>query len=238
MFRLSKKYHQLPFTNDLVSMPPTRKKTDILRALSNLTRYLDIRHDTELHEQFTRWLKRKEIKWTTKLTTDMYQISKTVKLEQVLQTISNLPHKPKIFTTFVLVSGLRTGEAVKAFNHHAELCHDNMMELFWDRGTKKSNAVFCHPLLHEKMTFKVSRENIHNCKGLNLKEGILGFELRLLRKLNFTINARIDPLLAEFMQGRRGNVSERHYFLPTMTEHKIKWMETWTPIVNVVVNNS
>ena len=53
----------------------------------------------------------------------------------------------------------------------------------------------------------------------------LGFEMRDLRKVNFTINvSKVDPLLAEFMQGRRGNVSQKHYFLPSMENNYRKWL--------------
>ena len=61
---------------------------------------------------------------------------------------------------------------------------------------------------------------------------IIGCEFRYLRKLNYTINAtKIDPLLAEFMQGRRGNVSQRHYFLPLMNNNQKKWIKIWTKIL-------
>ena len=53
-------------------------------------------------------------------------------------------------------------------------------------------------------------------------------KLRYLRKLNFTVIAsKLDPLLAEFIQGRRKNVSQRHYFLPMINQHKKKWIKTW-----------
>jgi hypothetical protein len=64
---------------------------------------------------------------------------------------------------------------------------------------------------------------------------ILGCELRYLRKLNYTINAtKIDPLLAEFMQGRRGNVSQRHYFLPLMSNNQKKWNKIWGNIIKKI----
>jgi len=116
-----------------------------------------------------------------------------------------------------------------AFNNHSSLCSEGVMELFWDRGTKKANSVYCHPQLHDKMNYHVSASRV--TKNLNSK--ILGCEIRYLRKLNYTINAtKIDPLLAEFMQGRRGNVSQRHYFLPMMGENKKKWVKIWEAILN------
>lgn len=43
------------------------------------------------------------------------------------------------------------------------------------------------------------------------------FPVKTPRKVNFTVNARaLDTMLAEFMRGRRGGVSLRHYYLPLM----------------------
>ena len=78
--------------------------------------------------------------------------------------------------------------------------------------------------------FNILHWHGYNETGLrrNLKSSILGCEIRYLRKLNYTVNAtKIDPLLAEFMQGRRGNVSQRHYFLPLMNNNRKKWVRVW-----------
>lgn len=218
------------FSDELVSLNDTRKKLDVLRSVANLTRFLDIKNDSSFHDQFTRWLKRKELKWSRKSSVNNYIMANNLKIEQVLDSISKLPERYKIFGLFTLVSGLRTTEAVNAFNNHSNLCNDGIMELFWDRGTKKANAVFCHPKLHDKMDFKMSR-----LVYTKINKQKLGFEIRYLRKLNFTINAsKVDPLLAEFMQGRRGNISQKHYFLPSMYEHKSKWTHVWNPIITEI----
>lgn len=215
-------------------MPQTRKKLDVIKCVANLTRYLDIKNDTTLHEEFTRWLKRKEIKWSIKPSIDNYHLSEKQSLENVLETIKQLPTRYKVFALFVLVSGLRTEEALRAFNNHSSLCHNGMMELFWDRGTKKANAVFCHPFLHDKITFKMSRLIYRKINKRNV-----GYEIRFLRKLNFTMVAtQVDPLLAEFMQGRRGNVSQRHYFLPSMNKHNERWYDLWSSIIKETFKTS
>jgi len=208
-------------------MESSRTKVEILKALANLTRFLDLKYDTNLHEQFTLWMKRKCLHWSCRPSYDNYQISKVIKLETVIEKLRSIRTKYKIFGLFVLCTGLRTTEAIKAFNNHSDLCQDGIMELFWDRRTKKANAVYCHPLLHDKITFTVSRKLYQD-----ISRPKLGFDLRHLRKVNFTITAtRIDPLLAEFMQGRRGNISQKHYFLPMMNEHKRKWIRVWEPII-------
>ena len=222
VFRTTKKYYHLAFTQELVNLPNSRKKEDILKAISNLTRFYDIKYDTYLHEDFLKWVKRKELKWKTSQTSINHQVSEQVKLEDVLERISKLPEKYRIFTLFMLVSGLRTGESVKVFNEHSSLCNDGVIEMYWDRGTKKSNAVYCHPLLHNEILKHKIRPNM---LYRNIR---IGCELRYLRKLNFTLVAtKLDPLLAEFMQGRRGNISQRHYFIPMMNKNKRKWIRLW-----------
>ncbi|AFS83370.1 hypothetical protein NSED_07890 [Candidatus Nitrosopumilus sediminis] len=231
-FKDSKKYHHLAFSDELVSMKPSRKRQDILKGISNITRYLDIKKDTDFHELWLKWLKKKEIRWRMNPKTDTYLLANQIRMEDVLKNIRGLPEKYKIFATFVLVSGLRTSEAIEAFNNHDKICREGVMELFWDRGTKKANAVYCHPILHDKMKYKTSASRVTK----NLHSKYLGCEVRYLRKLNYTFNAtKIDPLLAEFMQGRRGNVSQRHYFLPMMSNHRRKWKSVWLKVLKDLV---
>jgi hypothetical protein len=191
--------------------------------MGNVCRFHDIKYDTNLHEEFTAWLKKKEIKWgNRKYVFPKEQLS----LEQVLHNIIELQPIHSIFTLFMLTSGLRTHEARIVFENHKKFCHDGVLEIFWNRKTKNANATFCLPALHDKMDRKFVFDYDH-FKGL-------GCELRYLRKLNFTVNAtKLDPLLAEFMQGRRGNVSQRHYFLPLLTNNKKKWTRIWNDIVKL-----
>ena len=230
MFKKAKQYHQLAFSKELIFMESTRKRQDILKCLALFTRYVDLKQDTEFHYELLKWMKKKDLKWNSAKKLDTYQLAKIIPIELVLERINQLPEKYKIFALFVLVSGLRTTEAKEAFNNHDKLCNDGIMELFWDRNTKKANAVYCHPLLHDKIKGKVSSSRITK----NLHSKYLGCEIRYLRKLNYTINAtKIDPLLAEFMQGRRGNVSQRHYFLPLLGNNKRKWQKTWDKILSL-----
>jgi len=212
----------LIFSNKFEQRKNNRNKIDDLRAMGNLCRFHDIKHDTDLHEKFTLWLKKKEIRWNvTKYSIPKEQLS----LEQVLENIRKLEPIYSDFTLFMLTSGLRTIEARTVFENHKKFCHNGILEIFWNRKTKNTNATFCHPLLHDKMDRKLPFHYTYFKK--------LGCELRYLRKLNFTINAtKIDPLLTEFLQGRRGNVSQRHYFLPMMNQHKKKWVRIWRSILN------
>lgn len=227
LWLLGRRVHHLAFSPELVMMEHTRRKEDILKAISNICRFLDIKHDTYLHDEFLRWLKRKEIKWKRAGSAYAnYSLAESITVEQVVYNIGLLPYRYGLFSLFALVSGLRTEEAVAAFNGHEKICNGTVMEMFWDRRTKKANAVFCHPALHRRIRGTM----YHNVLYRHLNSGKLGCQIRHLRKLNFTMVAtRIDPLLAEFMQGRRGNISQRHYFLPMMKNNYSRWVRLWMP---------
>jgi intergrase/recombinase len=217
---------KLIFSEEFVHRQNDRNKQDDLRAMGNLCRFHDIKYGTNLHEEFTTWLKRKEIRWGN----SVYQFPKEqLSLEQVLNNISKLKPIHSDFALFLLTSGLRTHEARIVFENHKKFCHNGILEIFWHRKTKNANATFCLPQLHEKMDKKFVFDYDY------FKD--LGCELRYLRKLNFTIIAtKLDPLLAEFMQGRRGNVSQRHYFLPMMNKYRKKWIKIWNPIIQNVIS--
>ena len=229
----SKHVAKLLFSEEFVLRYSDRQKQDDLKVMGNLCRYHDIKYDTDYHAKFTAWLKKKEIRWNIKSSRNNYQIASQMPLQDVLFSLAKICPRYRIFGLFVLTSGLRTEEAIVAFNNHDKICRDGVMEMFWDRKTKKTNAVFCHPLLHNKIQGTVNKTGIKR----NMKSAILGCELRYLRKLNFTIVAtKIDPLLAEFMQGRRGNISQRHYFLPLMKNNYSKWKKIWKNIIQTSSN--
>jgi hypothetical protein len=202
-------------------MPSNRNKQDDLRAMGNLCRFHDFKLDTNLHEEFTLWIKRKEIKWNDK----KYQIPKEqLSIKEVLINIKNLEPIYSDFTLFMLTSGLRTCEAKMVFENHKKFCHDGILHIFHKRKTKNANATFCYPSLHDKMDKKLKFDYDH------FKQ--LGCELRYLRKLNFTIVATsIDGLLANFMQGRSNDISQLHYFIPMMSKYRNKWINVWSKII-------
>jgi hypothetical protein len=147
-------------------------------------------------------------------------------------SLLQLPKRYHDFALFMYVTGLRTLEAVKAYNDHDNYCKDGILELYWNSGNRKyANATYClcnikpRPWSLSKLT--------HAMVSRNVKTATLGFEPRYLRHLNFTINAnKVNPLLAEFMQGRRGNMSERHYYISLLDEYKQKWIEIWGSVVS------
>ena len=87
MYRYSKKYHSLPFTDELVAIKETRNRCDILKSTANLTRYLDIKNDTSFHEEFTKWLKKKEIRWSIRNNRNNYFIANQISLKDILGRI-------------------------------------------------------------------------------------------------------------------------------------------------------
>jgi len=164
----------------LVEFPNNGQRDGILKAVTNITRYLDVKYDTNFHDELLKWLKRKEIHWKAK---QPLKILQEVPLNTILNNIINLPEKYLLFSIFALVSGLRTFECVKVLNNHDELCHDGIIEMYWDRVTKKANAVYCHPLLHDKIKYKYYENTIHR----NLTTKMLGCQIKYLRKINFTL---------------------------------------------------
>jgi heme-degrading monooxygenase HmoA len=228
MLSYARKYGELGFNFKLVSYENTRKKNDILKSIANICRFIDVRYDTLLHESFKKWLKKKEIKWNIKPHSENYAIAKNLTMQDVVKNIEAIDHKIKDFAKFMLVTGLRTDEAIKAWNNHDKYCKDGIMELFWSRNTKNANAVYCHKCVHDSHKFHISTKTVYR----HLSKKDLGCELRFLRKLNYTFNiTKIDPMLAEFMQGRTGNVSQRHYYLPQMMSNQRKSSMLWSDIL-------
>ena len=228
MLSYAKKYGDLGFNYKLVIFPESRKKQDILKAIANLCHFIDILYDTILHTKFTQWIKQKGLKWTSNYRSHNYEVAKKIIPEKIIQNIHSIDHKVGVFAKFVLVTGLRTEEALKAFNEHDKYCNGQVMELFWDRKTKKANAVFCHPELHKQINFKLKRGMVN--RRLHSKK--LGCQIRDLRKINYTLVAtEVNEPLAKFMQGRTGDISQRLYYLPMMNGHHKKWQEIWDEVV-------
>jgi len=117
MFKYSKRFGHLGFSDHLVRMKQNRIRSDIMKATALLTRYMDVRYDTYFHEQFLHWLKRKELKWTYQPSTNLYELSKNLSIENISKSINTLPIRYKIFALFTLTTGLRPDESFRAFNH-------------------------------------------------------------------------------------------------------------------------
>jgi len=148
----------------------------------------------------------------------------------------NVDPKYHDFVLFMYTTGLRTGEAIKAFNDHSTYCNNGILELYWNRSNRKiANATYC--LCNIKPYNRWSKPYLSTDSLKNhVNSRMLGFEPRYLRHLNFTINAnKINPLLAEFIQGRRGSISEKHYYISLLTEFKQKWIDVWTPIIQQIL---
>ena len=232
MVSYAKKYAHLGFTFDLVNFPESRKKKDIMKAIANLCRYFDMKYDTVLHDKWKQWLKQKEISWSSKKRQNSYEIAEKLNFEDVVNSINAVNDEYSLFAKYVLISGLRTEEAIHAFNHHDKVCDGKVTELFWDRGTKKTNAVYCHPEMHKQILdckLKVNKSGIKR----KIPSKVLGVELRGLRRINFTMVAESlkNVQLAKFMQGRTGDISQRLYYLPMMKDNHAEWMKIWDDVV-------
>jgi len=218
------KYHEYAFNSELAALPNTRKKIDIMLSISALTRFIKVQQGINLHKLWLTWLSEKEIHWV-KTQPKIQTEAKDVSLEKI-------PEDYHEYVLFMYTTGLRTGEAIQVFNEHNIWCKNGVLELYWNRGNRKyANATYClcNIIPYENWhTKQLTTDKIK--KNVNTKA--LGFEPRYLRHLNFTVNAnKVNPLLAEFMQGRRGSISEKHYYISLLGEYRQKWLETWQPII-------
>ena len=107
------------------------------------------------------------------------------------------------------------------------------MELWFhsdDDKNKKANACYCHPHFHDMKKDRVHQSSRSGTyKFLSSKK--LGFELKYLREINYTINQSIDSKLTDFMQGRADGVSQKFYYLPEMMKFRNKWLKLWKNVI-------
>ena len=229
--RLAKKYGHLGFSYDLVVFADNRTRRNIMKAISNLCHFFDIQYDTILHEKWTQWIRHKKLSWKHNSRSNSFCLLKKVSTDAIIAQVRNKNSPYQDFIQFVLVSGLRSSEAVRAWNEHEKICDGTITEMFWDRKNKKANAVYCHHLLHQKIIdskYKITDRGLR--KYCNQKE--LGCELRMLRKINYTLVVEhISEPLAKFMQGRTGDVSQRLYYLPMMQNNHKKWQRIWDKLI-------
>jgi len=202
-----------------------------MKSISNLCHFFDIQYDTILHEKWTQWIRHKKLSWKHNSRSNSFNLLKKVNTNQIIDQVRNNQSEYRIFIKFLLVSGLRTSEAIRAFNEHEHICDGKITEMFWDRKNKKANAVYCHPELHEKIIncgYKIKDRGLR--KYCNQKE--LGCEMRMLRKINYTLVVeQTSESLAKFMQGRTGDVSQRLYYLPMMKNNHKKWQRIWEKLI-------
>jgi len=115
-FHYAVKYRHIAFNIELISLPNTRKKTDIMLGISAITRFIKIQKGINLHALWLQWLHEKEIRWTKpqpKIQTQTKEIN-----------LTHIEKEYRDFVRFLYATGLRTGEAIKAFDEHEQLCKD------------------------------------------------------------------------------------------------------------------
>ena len=234
MIDYAQKFAHLGFDFELITYPDTRKKKDIMASIANLVKYIDLKEETILYEKWKTWTTTKGLSWKTHYDSKRnYQRAKEFPLDKIVDSLNKVENDNyRNFSFFQLLSGLRTFESVQAWNNHDNYCNGKIMELWFhsnDGKNKRANAVFCHPHFHDMKKEKIvksSRSGIY--KFLSSKK--LGFELRFLREVNYTLNQSLDPKLADFMQGRAGTVSDKFYYLPMMEKYRKKWLKLWIKV--------
>ena len=146
MFTYARKYAYLGFDFELITYPDTRKKKDIMSSIANLVKYIDLKDETILYEKWKSWTKSKNISWKTHYDSQRnYKRVKELPLAKVVESLNKVENEVyRDFSFFQLLSGLRTSEAVEAWNNHEKYCDGKIMELWFhsnDDKNKKANAL-------------------------------------------------------------------------------------------------
>ena len=234
MIDYAQKFAHLGFDFELITYPDTRKKKDIMSSIANLVKYIDLKEETILYEKWKSWTNSKGLSWKTHYDSQRnYERAKELPLAKVIESLNKVENDLyRDFSFFQLLSGLRTSEAVEAWNNHEKYCDGKIIELWFhsdDGKNKKANACYCHPHFHDMKKDRVHQSsNSGTYKFLSSKT--LGFELKYLREINYTINQSLESKLADFMQGRAGTVSQKFYYLPEMMKYRKKWLKLWNKV--------
>ena len=239
LLKHSPEFAPLYLTDELVDYPHIRFKQTVLNVISKIASYFDFKYYTEFHDVWIKFLHRKRVHWQydTNNAQQKFVNYKNWSLPEFLKKCDNLAKLPStrlkysIWCKFVLTTGLRPDEAVRAFNDHESLCDGKIMQLFWHRHNKHAHAVYCHPKLHDLISshkWHISSKSASHYKIVN--SHTIGCEIRFLRKVNFSMNCKIDPLLAEFMQGTYSTMRRAKYHLVDMEENYDRWILLWSEL--------
>lgn len=240
MIDYAQKYGHLGFDFELITYPDSRKKKDIMSSIANLVKYIDLKDETILYEKWKSWTTSKNVSWKVHYDSQRnYERAKELPLAKVVESLNKVENDHyRDFAFFQLLSGLRTSEAVEAWNNHEKYCDGKIMELWFhsdDDKNKKANACYCHPHFHDMKKDRVHQSSRSGTyKHLSSKK--LGFELKYVREVNYTLNLTLTndsskKPLADFMQGRADGVSQKYYYLPEMMKFRNKWLKLWDNVI-------
>ena len=207
------------------------KRNHVLKALSGLAKFLG------MYEEFKGLVKAYGLKWKTGNAEDLI-ISRLIKangnndvLKWIRKVKARLP-KLDLFLDFVLASGLRYEESVKAYNLIIDLAKEGRLSEYYNaesealehfrfkklfiRRTKKVFITF----IPKQFIKRISKREKLTCTQINKQIQRNGFKLRFsdIREYYATYMTKLlrQPEI-DFLQGRvSANVFMRNYFNPAL----------------------
>ena len=237
VFNLSRKYHYMICGNlrDLDSFSKW-KRNNTLKALIALSKYLGI------YEQFKAKIKGYGIKWENQSSVESFLRMMNRKdglMDWVKKSTNVLDKNLSTFIEFVMLSGIRRGEAINAFNLLIRLNKTGKLSSYYNsdlqslehfrfedtfmRRTKNVFFTFLPKTFINRMTMcdPISYTTLKR----RLKEHNLKLRLNELRDhyATFMVHNGLIREEVDILQGRIGkSLFMRHYFSPNIAELKGK----------------
>ncbi|MEM3696363.1 MAG: integrase [Candidatus Bathyarchaeia archaeon] len=230
----SKKYAHCLLNRDLTEVRDLRDtlRPNVVRALSNLAKYLGI------HEDWKELVKQYGLKWTGK-STDELLIDRLVKVknpDEVFQWIKQVKNERKdlmIFMDYIAITGLRLEEAVQSYNLIIELSKKGKLSDYYNeenetlehfkfkevfiRKSKKAFASFVPKDLIKQISVLEPFKSKH---AVQKRVRLANLPLRFadVREMHASFLTKyLKPPEIDFLHGRvSANVFMQNYFNPKL----------------------
>ena len=235
VFCYAKKYHGMLNGNlrDLDSFSKS-KKNHTLKALIALSKYLGV------YEQFKVRIKSYGIKWGRQNSFQAFLRIMNVKeglMEWIKECMNVLDSSQALFVKFVVMSGLRKGEALNAFNMIVRLNQEGKLHEHYNLELEslehfRFENVFIRGTKNAFFSFVPKRfiEQVAACKLISystlrkrLKRHGMKSRLNELRDYfaTYMVHHGVIREEVDLLQGRVGrSIFMRHYFSPTVRDLK------------------
>jgi len=231
--RYAKKYHHCLLKSNLSELNTfsDSKRNHTMKGLSALAKFLGIYGD------FKDLIKAHGLKWSSGNTDDLIisRLTKAAETQDVIKWIIKVKKrltKLEVLLDFILASGLRYEESVKAYNLIIELVKKGKLNSYYNektetlehfrfknlfiRRTKKAFVSF----VPKQLTEKVGKKSKLTCTQINKPIQRSGFKLRFSDVREYFATYMTKCLTRpdiDFLQGRvSANVFMRNYFNPAL----------------------
>jgi len=233
VFQYAKKYHGM-LNGSLRELDSFSKfkKNNVLKALIALSKYLGV------HGQFKAKIANYGINWEHQNSLEAFLRMMNAKeglIDWVKACMNVLGESEAAFTKFALISGLRKGEAIKAFNMIIRLHQDGKLSEYYNLELQslehfRFENAFIRGSKNVFFSFipKQFIEQIATCKPISyitlrkhLKKHGMKARLNELRDYyaTFMVHHGLIKEEADLLQGRIGkSIFMRHYFSPAIKE--------------------